>query len=134
MFWKKEAPVELKQNKWGSYIKVPDDGFFWNKHNTYFVLGAADDLDLSEDGIFCNTFENYPVDRMKVRVMSSDIYPQFMIMEISVKNAAVAIFEEGLEKLLYRLNFKIPGYKEGSAAFWGNVYDEAAVCDSAEKE
>ena len=105
-----------------------------DKHNTYFVLGAADDLDLSEDGVFCNTFENYPVDRMKVRVMSSDKYPQFMIMEISVKNAAVAIFEEGLEKLLYRLNFKIPGYKEGSAAFWSNVYDEAAVCDSAEKE
>ena len=134
MFGKKEVPVELKQNEWGSYIKVPNDGFFWNRHNTYFVLGAADDMDLSEDGIFCNTFEKYPVDKMKIRVMSSDKYPQFMIMEINVKNAAVTIFEEGLKKLLYRLNFKIPGYKEGSAIFWSNVYDEAACGVEEEKK
>lgn len=125
MFGKKNEPVRLIHNDWGSFIKIPNDGYFWNKHHTYFVLGSADDMDISEDGIFCTTFVNYPVEKMKVRVMSSDIYPQFMIMEIEVSMNDEETFEKGLEKLMYRLNFKIKDYRSGSSAFWKDVYKEA---------
>ena len=125
MFGKKNEPVKLIHNDWGSFIKIPNDGFFWNKHHTYFVLGSADDMDISEDGIFCTTFVNYPVEKMKVRVMSSEIYPQFMIMEIEVSVDDEETFEKGLEKLMYRLNFKIKDYRSGSSAFWKDVYKEA---------
>ena len=64
MFGKKNEPVRLIHNDWGSFIKIPNDGFFWNKHHTYFVLSSADDLDLTEDGVFCTTFVNYPVEKM----------------------------------------------------------------------
>ena len=125
MFGRKNEPVQLVHNGWGSFIKIPNDGYFWNKHHTYFVLSSADDIDLTEDGIFCTTFVNYPVDKMKVRVMSSEIYPQFMIMEIDVRPDSADLFEQGLEKLMYRLNFKIKDYRNGSSVFWKNIYKEA---------
>ena len=124
MFGKKNEPVRLIHNDWGSFIKIPNDGFFWNKHHTYFVLSAADDIDVSEDGVFCTTFVDYPVE-MKVRVMSSEIYPHFIIMEIDIPIQAEKTFEEGLERLMYRLNFKIKDYRSGSTAFWKSVYKEA---------
>ena len=110
MFGKKNEPVKLIHNDWGSFIKIPNDGFFWNKHHTYFVLGSADDMDLTEDGIFCTTFVNYPVEKMKVRIMSSDIYPQFMIMEID----------------------KIKDYRSGSSIFWKDVYKEAEEIENGD--
>lgn len=125
MFLKKNQPVKLVHNDWGSYIKIPDDGFFWNKHNTYFILSTAADIELSEDGIFCNTFAAYPVEKMKVSVMSSEIYPQFIILEVDVALKDVDVFEEGLEKLMYRLNFRLKDYRSNSSAFWKNVYQEA---------
>ena len=125
MFGKKNEPVRLIHNDWGSFIKIPNDGYFWNKHHTYFVLSSADDIDLTEDGVFCTTFVNYPVDKMKVRVMSSEIYPQFMIMEIDVRPDSADLFEQGLEKLMYRLNFKIKDYRNDSSVFWKNIYKEA---------
>ena len=124
MFGKKNEPVRLIHNDWGSFIKIPNDGFFWKKHHTYFVLSAVDDIDVSEDGVFCTTFVDYPVE-MKVRVMSSEIYPQFIIMEIDIPIQSEKTFEEGLERLMYRLNFKIIYYRSGSTAFWKSVYKEA---------
>lgn len=132
MFGKKNEPVKLIHNDWGSFIKIPNDGFFWNKHHTYFVLSSADDLDLTEDGIFCTTFVHYPVDKMKVRVMSSEIYPQFMIMEIDVRADDENLFEQGLEKFMYRLNFKIKDYRSGSTAFWRNIYKEAEEIENGD--
>ena len=129
MFGKKNEPVRLIHNDWGGFIKIPNDGYFWNKHHTYFVLGSADDIDLTEDGVFCTTFVNYPVE-MKVRVMSSDIYPQFMIMEIDVSVKDADLFEQGLEKLMYRLNFKIKDYRSASSGFWRDIYKEAEEIDN----
>lgn len=125
MFGRKNEPVRLVHNGWGSFIKIPNDGYFWNKHHTYFVLSSADDINLTEDGVFCTTFVNYPVDKMKVRVMSSEIYPQFMIMEIDVRSVDEELFEQGLEKLMYRLNFKIKDYRSTSSGFWKSIYKEA---------